>query len=169
MNTTIVGDKIVKVRVADEVWIAMVLLHREHPERAEFTIDEIVGRVAQENIYGSLRPGVRAHISSHCVANKDPKPALYRMLYATGKHTRRLYRADDAAHPLRSGKIKPSRDEIPERYHNLLDWYETEYFRRATSEVTEPDPILALRGAGKEIWQDEHPDEYVRRLREGWE
>ena len=31
------------------------------------------------------------------------------------------------------------------------------------------DPILALRGLGKEIWADEDPDEYVRRLRKGWE
>jgi len=30
------------------------------------------------------------------------------------------------------------------------------------------DPILSLRGAGKEIWQDEDADAYVRRLRENW-
>jgi hypothetical protein len=27
-------------------------------------------------------------------------------------------------------------------------------------------PLLALRGSGKELWADEHADEYVRRLRE---
>jgi hypothetical protein len=32
----------------------------------------------------------------------------------------------------------------------------------------ENDPILALRGSGKELWADEHADYYVRRLREGW-
>jgi hypothetical protein len=31
------------------------------------------------------------------------------------------------------------------------------------------DSILALRSMGKEIWADEDPDEYVRRLRAGWE
>ena len=31
------------------------------------------------------------------------------------------------------------------------------------------DSIFALRGSGKELWADEHADEYVRRLREGWE
>ena len=31
------------------------------------------------------------------------------------------------------------------------------------------DPLLARRGSGKELWADEHADEYVRRLREGWE
>ena len=30
------------------------------------------------------------------------------------------------------------------------------------------DPILSLRGLGKEIWQDEGADAYVKRLREGW-
>ncbi len=30
------------------------------------------------------------------------------------------------------------------------------------------DPILSLRGLGKEIWQDEDADAYVKRLREGW-
>lgn len=30
------------------------------------------------------------------------------------------------------------------------------------------DGLLQLRGLGKEIW-DEHPDEYVKRLREGWD
>ena len=29
--------------------------------------------------------------------------------------------------------------------------------------------ILALQGAGKHLWKDEDPDEYVRRLREGWD
>jgi hypothetical protein len=28
------------------------------------------------------------------------------------------------------------------------------------------DPLLALRGSGKELWADEHADDYVRRLRE---
>lgn len=28
--------------------------------------------------------------------------------------------------------------------------------------------LLELRGLGREIWADENPDEYVRRLREEW-
>jgi hypothetical protein len=31
------------------------------------------------------------------------------------------------------------------------------------------DPLLGLRGSGRQIWADEHADEYVARLREGWE
>jgi hypothetical protein len=33
----------------------------------------------------------------------------------------------------------------------------------------EDDPLLALIGSGKELWADEHADEYVRRIREGWD
>jgi hypothetical protein len=33
----------------------------------------------------------------------------------------------------------------------------------------ENDPLLALSGSGKDLWADEHADEYVRRLREGWD
>ena len=31
------------------------------------------------------------------------------------------------------------------------------------------DPILALRGMGKEIWTNEDADAYVARLRRGWQ
>jgi hypothetical protein len=30
------------------------------------------------------------------------------------------------------------------------------------------DPLLALYGSGRKLWADEHADEYVKRLREGW-
>lgn len=33
---------------------------------------------------------------------------------------------------------------------------------------TPVDPILALRGEGRELWADEEADTYVSRLREGW-
>jgi hypothetical protein len=33
----------------------------------------------------------------------------------------------------------------------------------------EPDPLLSLRGSGKHLWADEHSDDCVRRLREGWD
>ena len=31
------------------------------------------------------------------------------------------------------------------------------------------DPLLALAGSGKEFCADEHADEYVKRIREGWD
>ncbi|MBI3666272.1 MAG: hypothetical protein HY236_08625 [Acidobacteria bacterium] len=155
--------------MADEVWIATALLHREHPDREDFTIHEIVERVASENIAGGMRPGVVVHAYLHCTANKEPSPTGYRMLYATGPNTRGLLRPTDQAHPLRKGKITPRRDQIPARYQELLDWYEREYAKSSSGRRGPLDAVLALRGLGAEIWQDVDPDEYVRRLREGWD
>jgi len=39
--------------------------------------------------------------------------------------------------------------------------------RLATS--AERDPLLALRGSGRDLWADEHADDYVRRLRDEWD
>jgi len=157
------------VRVADEVWIATALLHWEHPEEKDFSVEEIVARARQENIFGELRPGVYVHVVQHCVANRAPNPGRYRMLVETGKNRRRLYRPGDSYDPAREGsRVKPKREEIPVQYRPLLDWYESEFVVRG-AEATRMDPLLALRGSGRKLWADEHADEYVRRLREGWE
>ena len=37
------------------------------------------------------------------------------------------------------------------------------------SKNIENDPLLSLRGSGRELWRDEHADEYVRRLRKDWD
>ena len=157
------------VKVADEVWIATALLHRENPTRQDITVSEIVERARKEGLEKELRPGVRVHALQHCVANRPPNPGRYRMLYATGKLTRRLYCNGDPYDPDREGsKIIPARDEIPDEYQALLEWYESEYVPvRGKSKVE--DSILELKGLGKEIWRGVDPDEYVRKLREGWE
>jgi len=157
------------IRVADQAWIATALLHREHPDRRDFSIEEIIQRARQEQWSPELPPGVKHHASFHAVANKEPNPADHRMLFATGRGTRRLYRPGDPAHPQRKGKIVPRRDQIPPRYHFLLEWYESEFAKAGLDQQASPDPILGLLGLGSEIWQDESPDGYVRRLREGWE
>lgn len=157
------------VKVADEAWIATALLHHENPSREDFTVQEIVDRAAKEAITGELRPGVYVHARQHCVANRPPSPGRYRMLFATGKHSRRLFRQGDSYHPDRDGsKVVPAKEEIPAEYHHLVDWYFTEYVTRR-SDAENTDPILQLRGLGKEIWAGEDPDGYVRRLRQGWE
>jgi hypothetical protein len=66
------------------------------------------------------------------------------------------------------GAETPARSAIPPRYHLLLDWYAREYApQRGRKPGT--DPLLALRGSGRELWADEYADQYVRRLRGGWE
>jgi hypothetical protein len=157
------------VKVADEVWIATALLHGENPHRPDFSVNEIRERARKEAIAGGLRPGVYVHALQHCVANKPPNPGRYRMLFATGKLRRRLFRLGDAYHPAREGsKTVPGKEDIPLKYHYLLDWYFSEYTQKRP-DWNKEDSILALRGLGKEIWVGEHPDDYVRRLREGWE
>ena len=105
----------VSIRVADEVWIATALLHRQHPEQGDFTVGEIVRRADAERVTGAgrLRPGVQVHAYLHCVANKAPNPGRYRMLVETTKGRRRLFRPGDPCHPLRaSGKDVPDAREI---------------------------------------------------------
>jgi hypothetical protein len=157
------------IKVADETWIAVALLHREHEEREDFSIREIVERARTEALTAELRPGVYLHAVQHCVANRRPSPGRYRMLLETGQNRRRLFRAGDPYDPGREGaKIVPARDEIPAKYQALLDWYDQVYVRRAGG-IAEPDPLLALRGTGGALWADEHADDYVQRLRAGWE
>ena len=153
------------IRVADEVWIATALLHREHPRAEDFSLKEIEARVAKEQIAGEPRPGVYPHISVHCVANRPPDNGRYRMLFETAPSRRRLFRSGDPYHPRRQGgKITPERDEIPSRYHALLDWYE-----RDRKSASEPDPLLGLAARHRDLWKSVNPDAYVRQLREGFE
>ncbi len=158
-----------EILVADEVWLATALLHRENPDRSDFTVAEILERAKQEAIADKLRPGVYVHIVQHCVANRAPNPGRYRMLFETRKNHRRLFRPGDPYDTKREGsKVTPDRENVPAKYRSLLDWFETEFAPRGRAKA-ENDPLLALRGSGKKLWADEHADEYVRRLREGWE
>lgn len=154
-----------KILVADEVWIATALLHKRNPGKSDFAVTEIVRQAETEKIDGPgpLRPGVRIHAYLHCVANKPPSPARYRMLVETSKGRRRLFRPGDPCHHLRTGKNVPNEKDIPEKYRKLLDWYHRDY-----TEGEKTDPTLSLRGLGKEIWSLEDADSYVSQLRAGW-
>ena len=158
-----------KIKVADEVWIATALLHREHPERADFAIEEISDRAQREAGKQAVRPGVYVHIVQHCVANRPPNPGRYRMLVETKPGRRRLFRTGDSYDPAREGsKTIPAETDIPAQHVSLLDWYR-EWNRDNVEDRIKNDPLLALYGSGKDLWADEHADEYIRRLREGWE
>jgi hypothetical protein len=118
------------ILVADEAWLATALLHREHPDAEDFSLDEIRDRARRE--FHDNRPGVWQHIVSHCVASNRPNPAQYRMLHGSARGRRRLYRPGDPVHPERKGKIYPERRDIPERYRSLVDWYLKNYSQRKT-------------------------------------
>jgi hypothetical protein len=161
------------MKVADEVWVATLMLHQRHPERMDFSIDEIVefARSAKElRVMGPLRPGFYVHVVQHCVANRPPNPGRYRMLFETLPGRRRVFRPGDPYDAQREGgKTSPKPEELPENwFRGLLAWYEgwcSEGAKRAAQE----DPLLGLYGSGRDLWADEPADEYVRRLREGWE
>ena len=157
------------IRVADEVWIATASLHRSRPEARDFAIAEIMAQAEAAHVAGlPLRPGVKVHVYLHCVANRPPNPGRYRMLFETASGRRRLYRPSDPCHPLRSsGKTVPKRGEISRADGSLIDWYESVYV--AGESGAADDPILALRGLGREVWADEDADAYVRRQREAWQ
>ena len=155
--------------VADEAWCALALLHREQETRESFSAKEILDRVKAERASPVLRPGIQAHIYLHNVANLEPNSARYRMFYKLPNDTYRLFRpTTDQPHPSRKGKIKPSREELPVQYHHLLDWYVQEYCTKESAMKEEDDPILQMRGVGKEMWASTDADEYVRDLRSNW-
>jgi len=157
------------IKVADEVWIATALLHREQPAQPDFTLEQIVERARREAVGGSIRPGVYVHVVQHCVANRPPNPGRYRMLFETAPGRRRLFRKGDAYHPAREGaKITPNLEDIPSGYAGLLAWYR-DWCTAAARSAPEADLLLSLLGSGKHLWADEPADEYVHRLREGWE
>lgn len=161
--------QIVGIKVADEVWIVTALLHRENPKREDFAVKEIVERANTESIHGKLRSGVYIHVSQHGVANRSVWSGRYRMLYATGKGRRRLFRPGDSYDPDREGgKILPNKEDIPEKYRGLIDWYNTKFIKMVKHDSAE-DPLLSLRGMWKGLWKDEKPDDYVRNLRKDWE
>ncbi len=181
----------VEVSCAAEVFLATALLHKEQPRRPEFTIQEIVNRAKKEDITGELRSGISVHASQHCVANRPPNPAKHRILFATGKHTRRLLLPGDEVHSERTGKVFPDAGEIPEKYLELLNWAKKRYEaggsvagggrsgsdQRPAKASSAPaktgdqwlGSLLELEGLGKEYWKDADPDEFVRKLRESWE
>lgn len=159
------GRVTASIRIADEVWIATALLHHEHPEAADFSLKEIEARLVHEHLTDDKRPGVYPHLSVHCVANRPPDKGRYRMLFETAPSRRRLFRPGDPYHPKREGgKIVPDRAEIPAKYHPFLDWYE-----RHWKPASAGDPLVELAARHRDLWKGVDPDDYVRRLREGFE
>jgi hypothetical protein len=165
-----------KPLIADRIWIATALLHQEFCLRGDFKKDEIRKKLEEEGLAeGIERSTLSAHLDQHCVANVPPSSGKYRMLYETTPGGNlRLFRPGDLTHPARvprrkPSKILPKREEIPPQYWSLLDWYETWIKQTHVPDSPirwEDDALIRLIGSGRDIWADEHADEYVERLRE---
>jgi hypothetical protein len=172
--TMLVAETGARFLAADRVWIATALLHRENPSREDFSLEEIRDRGRKEDFVEERTNVFYVHANQHCVANRPPNPGNHRMLTESAPGRRRLYRTGDNTRPGRTGKVVPRRDEIPPKYRPLLDWYQkwaaTNATRSGSGDARETtDPLLRLRGSGREIWKHEHADEFVRNLRKGWE
>jgi len=154
---------------ADAVWVATALLHIRNPEKPYFATADIVDEVLRQKLTETQERTIYQHVTQHCVANREPKPNRPRMLLALGQGLRRLFVLGDKEDPGRVGApFKPVAENLPPQFQPLLTWYEDEFVPKIRPAKKVIDPLLALVGRGKEIWADEHADDYVRRLREEW-
>jgi hypothetical protein len=163
------------VKVADELFLTVALLHREHPAEEAFSISRILERARQEGLgEGRLdQRSLRVHAYEHAAANVPPgkQGGRYRMVFRQDDGRIRLLSATDYVHPDRHQKFYPDPEEVPVRYHELLEW--TRRRQEKGAEAQDAPKWLAglhaLRGLGKEAWKGINPDEYVKKLREDWE
>lgn len=157
------------IKLADQVWAVTALLHRERPEAADFSIQEIMDRARTEPVGQPLRPGFHVHVVQHCVAGRAPNPGRWRTLVETAPGRRRLFRPGDAYHRAREGaRSVPDVSALPEEYRSLIDWYWHAYAGATPQGGHHADPLLELRDSGRSVWADEPGDRYVDRLRRGW-
>ena len=162
-----------QIRVADRIWIAVAMLQQGRPSRSAFSKKEILEKLDSEGLaMGVERGTLNAHLDQHLIANSPPSSGKYRMLFETLKGELRLFRPGDSTHPARLQLRKPSKEfprpqDIPQRYHSLLDWYATWSRKTPISDEVnfDDDPLLRLIGSGRHIWADEHADQYVENLR----
>jgi len=161
------------VKVADELYLIVALLHRENPSKEAFTIGEIAERAAREGL-GEARPdqkSLRQHAYEHAAANMPPgkRGGRYRMVFRQEDNRVRLLRPTDYVHPERHQKFYPDPNEVPVMYHDLLEWAKNRPEPAAAESEQWLRGLYELRGLGKKVWEGVDPDEYVRGLREGWE
>jgi len=153
--------------IADAVWVGMALLHYRRPAQDSFPKQEIVDSVLAHALTKADIKSIKQHVNQHCVANCKPQPNRSRMLYATSETHRRLFFDGDRYDPARQGSpTHPEWVSLPAEYAHLREWYES--FRLNHPAPVADDPLLALIGAGSDIWKHEHADEYVANLRSNW-
>jgi len=140
------------MQVADEVWLATAMLHRESPQREDFTMQEIKEMAAKAQLPGRLRAGFGQYVSRHCVANKPADPGKYRMLFGTRRGWRRLFREGDEIREhgsRKGGKRRPEIEGLPEKYRELITWYDQTYYPR--KQPVSPAEIADSRELTKEL------------------
>lgn len=120
-----------KPSTPNAVWIALATLHKENPTKEAFQAKEIANKIKELDIQSASDATVTTHISSHCVANKPAQPDTHRKLVRVRQGWYRLFVKDDPYdESRRKGQIVPLSEMIPDRFHNLIDWYRTDYVNR---------------------------------------
>ncbi len=159
------------VKVADELFLIVALLHQEMPERHSFTIPEILARASREGLGGERadQRSLKQHAYEHAAANIPPGQGKYRLVFRETDNSIRLLKPSDHVDPRRNGKQWPLLEDIPDRYHSVVQRAKKRFESSGEKPARWLDGLFKLRGLGKEIWQGVDPDEYVRELREGWE
>lgn len=154
----------IDLSAADAVWVATALLHREHPRKKSFSVQEIVHRVEMEHLSSRQPMTIYQHANQHCVANRPPNHARLCMLVETPDGLRRLYRRGDPIDPDRIGaRNRPELSTLPDTYRELLNWYVS--WENKNVDDLSMDPLEALSGT----WTFGDADTYLRKHREGWE
>ena len=156
------------LKVADEVFLVVAMMHQDNPLADDFSVAEIMGRAHEMHLNGDIRPGFQVHVRMHCVANMAPNPGDYRMLFASGKSRRRLLRKSDVANPFREGKIFPEIQDVDPKFFEIISWAKARYGLEETG-PKRFEGLRALRGIAKGLWKEESADEYIKRLRSDWD
>ncbi|MEO6120208.1 MAG: hypothetical protein ABIP12_05905, partial [Terriglobales bacterium] len=118
------------------IWIATASLQHRNP--GPVSVDAIRKTLAKLFPEQARSTSVGTYLSQVLVATKKRyhRHLHSKMLVGTGKE-RRLFRDGDEVHPDRvSGKQKPQKQEVPEKFWYLIDWYDTEYNRPTTGQST---------------------------------
>jgi hypothetical protein len=162
------------IKVADELFLVLALLHRENPDEEAFPIGRILERAKREGLGASRsdQRSLKVHAYEHAAANMPPgkQGGRYRIAYRQEDGRIRLLRPMDYIHPDRHQKFYPDANEIPERYHELLEWAKRRYENTGETSKTSAwlNGLRGLRGLGKSAWAGVDPDRYVQQLREDW-
>lgn len=129
-----------KPTTPNAVWVALATLHKENPTKEAFRAKEIASKIKELDIQSASDATVTTHISSHCVANKPAQPDTHRKLVRVRQGWYRLFAKDDPFDESRwKGQIVPLSEMIPDKFHDLIDWYHTDYVNRQHPD--EKDPV----------------------------
>jgi len=136
-----------KPSTATAVWIALATLHKENPQKEAFQAKEIADKIKELDIQSASDGTVSTHISSHCVANKPAQPDTHRKIIRVRQGWYRLFVKGDYYDDTRKkGQIKPLPEMIPDRFHNLIKWYDEDYVNqkhnKPESEFESPMEII---------------------------